>query len=407
MAPRIAIITALMAGLITDLAFHGGVRGVGLMIVASGIAAAMVTARSVHGAGGRMWLAAAVLLAAGCTVRASPWVELSLVAVSGVCFTVAAGSERKASSFNASWTSLVVGVIDCVIPAIAVPQWLTRGARNQVPRGIRAVRAVALAALVIAILAGLLASADPVFANLVHVDANDALVHVALVASGTLMAGWLVLRGLIGPREQVKSLRTPLAATDVILVLGAVATLFTVFVTVQVATAAGVGVSTLRSRGITYSDYARSGYFQLMGVIAVVVLLLPWCQAAVTTAGARVRRAVSGLSLFVLALSAGILGVALQRLALYDDAFGLTMLRLTSQAGAYFMAILLLLLAILVLGFRRHQRWFPAATMIALIVGVAVFAAVNPEAIVASYNLARSGRVPLDREYLMTLSTAC
>ena len=120
------------------------------------------------------------------------------------------------------------------------------------------------------------------------------------------------------------------------------------------------------------------------------------------------------LSLVVIALSAAILGVGLRRLSLYDDAFGLTMLRLASQAGAYYMAALLLLLAGWVgwpecahvgTGSGASRRWFPGAVLITLILGAAAFAAVNPEAIVVTNNLARSGQGPLDREYLLTLSS--
>lgn len=382
--------------------FHSGVRGFGLALVLGGLVVSLAAAGVARTLETRLWLAAAGLLAAGCCLRSSIWVEATLALASLTALFIAARPQGSVSAFRATWVGIAVSWVDAALAAIVAVPWLGGGVRKQIPGTRRLLRGGVIALGLVGVLGALLASADPYFASFFQWDVNDMGTHVVLLLGGASVAAWLIRRGLSTPPNLSVTVAAPVSATDVSIALAAVTALFSMFVTTQMVAAAGMAAATLRAQGITFSDYARSGYFQLLGVVGVILFVLPWARAAAAPGTRRERRVVAAFSLAVVALTGFILYVAVRRLSLYDDAYGLTMLRLFSLAGAAFMAVLLLLLAASAI--HTSGRWFPAAAACALMVTVTGFALINPEAFVASYNLSRRGPVALDRDYLLSLS---
>src|SRR4030095_913682 len=116
-------------------------------------------------------------------------------------------------------------------------------------------------------------------------------------------------------------------------VLGAGDLLFALFAVVQVVFLFG-GTDTLAAIGMTYSDYARQGYFQLVGVVALAGLLLLGAHEVIGRTPAFVAAATA-----LLALTAVILGSAALRLALYQGAYGWTELRFFVGASIAWLAL--------------------------------------------------------------------
>ena len=97
--------------------------------------------------------------------------------------------------------------------------------------------------------------------------------------------------------------------------------------------------------------------------------------------------------------------VALARLGLYEDAFGLTMLRLYSKVFAVWIGVVFVLLAVDLAGVGRRRAWLPSAAVAAGLVALFALNVVNPEAMVVRHNVdfaERSGR--FDPVYLTELS---
>src|SRR5205823_5920887 len=94
--------------------------------------------------------------------------------------------------------------------------------------------------------------------------------------------------------------------------------------------------------------------------------------------------------------------VAFRRLALYERAFGLTMLRLSCQVFAAWIVAVFVLLAISFVGVFRRRRWFVGSALAIGLITLLAFNAMNPEAVVARSDLRRGLRV--DVQYLSTLS---
>ena len=86
----------------------------------------------------------------------------------------------------------------------------------------------------------------------------------------------------------------------------------------------------LRTTGLTYAEYARQGFGQLVVVTlltTVVLALIRWFASEQTAADRSIKR---GVVLTMTALSLLVVGSALHRLWLYQDAYGFTTARITA-----------------------------------------------------------------------------
>jgi hypothetical protein len=103
-------------------------------------------------------------------------------------------------------------------------------------------------------------------------------------------------------------------------------------------------------------------------------------------------------------LALGLVAVSLRRMALYDEVFGLTMLRLWVVLAAVWMGCVLVMTAVRNAG-RHGGGWLLAGAGIAALVLVVGADVANPEAFVVSHNSdrAREG-ADLDIGYLVGLS---
>jgi hypothetical protein len=362
-------------------------------------------------------------------------------------------------------TGLIVGAITGAIPTLdaarparpadgadtgATRARLTAGARRATP----VVRGLLLAVPVVALFALLFASADAVFAELARstltwrlnldlgavVDRSLWVGVVAWAMTGLLAIAAGALPALVpgrpAPRDGAGSparhgpategpppppwwsggslgaanaaqMGQPLrlgsieAATVLLLVVA----LFAAFVVLQLAYLFG-GRDTLSVAGLTYSDYARRGFFELVAVAVLAGMLV----VALDLAVARRVRAQLVASLALLGLTGIVLLSAFVRLRLYQDAYGWTELRFVVVVAILWLAVALGIAAWLVLA--RMTRWTLHALGILVLVAIGAMNMVGPQAFVTDRNLERAvnpaivpegGRTGLDASYLATL----
>jgi hypothetical protein len=174
--------------------------------------------------------------------------------------------------------------------------------------------------------------------------------------------------------------------------------LFVVFVVVQFAYLFG-GIDTLAATGLTHAEYARRGFFELVAVavlVVVLVLSVDWLVQRGTPA----RKKIDRLHAVLLLLTGVILASALQRMRLYTATFGLTELRLYTTVFMLWVASVLVWMAWTVL--RNERNRFPYGSIVAGLVLLAATNLANPDAFIARTNLnhhGESGR-ELDTAYL-------
>jgi hypothetical protein len=185
----------------------------------------------------------------------------------------------------------------------------------------------------------------------------------------------------LGPR------RMGVAARALVALLGA-------FVATQLATLFGGNRHVLETAGLTYAEYAHSGFAQ-MAVVAALTLLVIAAAARWARDGGSLLRALLG-TLCVLTLV--VIASALRRLELYEEAYGFTRLRLTADAILLWLgALFVLVLAAGVFG----DAWLPRGAVAITGAAVLLFALSNPDRRIAVRNLDRGGA---DLGYLDGLS---
>ncbi|HEX8025138.1 MAG TPA: DUF4173 domain-containing protein, partial [Candidatus Limnocylindrales bacterium] len=199
-----------------------------------------------------------------------------------------------------------------------------------------------------------------------------------------------------------------LAATEATVVLVLVDALFAVFVVLQVAYLFG-GADTITAAGVTYSDYARAGYFQLVAVVVCAGVLLTVASFAARSEGGRPRGFVVA-ALGLLGLTAVILASAAVRLDLYQQAYGWTELRFYVAASIAWLGICGIVATALLL--RDRMGWLVHGLAMGAVAVTLAVSVLGPQAFITQQNLARvfdpslvapGGHTGLDAEYLVGL----
>lgn len=267
------------------------------------------------------------------------------------------------------------------------------------------VRGIALGAPLLLVLGMLLGSADPVFASFFHLpdDFADVILHAVLLGIGAWGAAGL-LRMASAPSYDVRPATSrPLGRVEAVTVLGGVVAIFAAFTVSQLITVIGGADYVRRTAGLTYAEYARNGFFQLLAVVVITLGVLLAVRATVEDPSHRPFLILSEVAVVLtLLLVAG----AVRRLGLYEQAYGLTSLRLVSSAFAVWIGIVFVLLGVSLTGrVRPDKQWFvPVAAAIA-VVGLFGLNAINPDAWIVRRNVERFGMTDkLDVEHLVGLS---
>ncbi|MFN8561785.1 MAG: DUF4173 domain-containing protein, partial [Anaerolineae bacterium] len=186
------------------------------------------------------------------------------------------------------------------------------------------------------------------------------------------------------------------------MVLGSVDLLFALFVIIQFAYFFG-GRATLQVASLSYAEYARRGFFEL---VAVSVLTLGLVLALDNTTVRRLDRHTTlfrVLAMLLVGLTGVILVSASQRMLLYEEQFDFTMLRVQTHVFMYWLAALFgfFLLAL----FRVRERIFSLGVLLVMIGYLGTLNLMNVEGYIAERNIARSAQgYELDYWYLSGFS---
>jgi hypothetical protein len=407
-ASRTTFFAIVTLGVAFDLTFNGQLPGIAVPLFALLLVASFRTVAH-RSASSDVLLASAVVLAIFPALHAS--IELAVVdvlAASALLGLVATQDLEPITS--ATIVGLVRRGIAVGRRALGVPRYLSAPFASQAERSRarKALRVVLVAAPVIAIFAALLASGDRVFARVLSSvlpewNVGNILGHVTLIFVGAVLVA-ILWRCALGkgdePRERAPLPGLPsLSFPEWFTVLAGINVLFAAFVVVQLTYLFGGNERVNVTPGLTYAEYARTGFFQLAAAAALTVVVI----LAVWDAGRREQRRhdlyLRGLVTAMVGLTGVVLASAVTRLALYEGTFGFTIDRFFGYVGIVGIgAVLLVLLAAIWTGQRRRV----VAGFLA--VGVAALMAVNvlnPDRFVAARNVARfEATGAIDTSYL-------
>jgi hypothetical protein len=186
------------------------------------------------------------------------------------------------------------------------------------------------------------------------------------------------------------------------IVLASIDLLFATFVFFQFRYFFG-GQVTLEAQGLTYSEYARRGFWELLAV-GLLSFFLFWGLSTITRRETLTeRRRFSFLSITLMVLVSVILVSALQRLLLYENAFGFTRLRTYAHIFMIWLGVLLVVLVFLE-AFQRQQKFALTAFLAVLGFGITLNL-LNVDRFIVHQNISRTlAGKSLDTNYLATLS---
>lgn len=411
-------------GLTFPLLFWGAAPGVSFPVyVALVLAAVWVTAhrQGVSATPSDVVLAAAsVLIAGGVAVRADPLTTAAnMIVVLGLLTVLvhAFGDARWLRYGLRDWllTALrlsgheVTGAPRLVISARRARGPAAAGRRST--RVVPLLRGAALALPVVVVLGVLLAAADAMFAArlaalavpLPQVDDAAGQLVLALVVTYAAAGGlWHLLTRTHDPILGDQAVPRVLGFTEAAVVLASVNLLFAGFVVIQLRYFFG-GSAGLLADGLTFAEYARRGFGELVAV-AAVSLTLHLVLAGLTRRETPVRRwAFTALTAVLTGLVLVILVSAFQRLLAYEQAFGFT--RSRTAAHVFMVWLALLLVVLLGLELAGRVRLFLLASLVAVVGFAGTLTVVGVDALIVRHNLARAAQgAELDVAYLQRLS---
>lgn len=273
------------------------------------------------------------------------------------------------------------------------------------------VRGLALALPLLLIFGGLLAGADAAFSKILvelfDWDFAGIVKHSLVIFCLTWMVGGFFRGVLLGKEFAVAAGERPpflsLGITELGIVLGLLDTLFFGFVFVQFKYFFGGAERVQTVAGLTYAEYARSGFFELVTVAVLVLPLLlaaHWLLRKENPNAEKIFRSLAGIQVVLLIV---IMISALQRMRLYQREYGLTELRVYTTAFMGWLGIVFVWFSATVLRGKRERFAFGAvATGFLVIIALLV---VNPDRLIVRANLERAGAGrSFDAEYAASLS---
>jgi hypothetical protein len=353
------------------------------------------------------WTASALGLLGVAAVRADGQLVTWCVLASIACGSLAVADGRTVRGVG-------LGAYAVVIGAARAPLWWLRGTRALGSGGrgavLRVARTAAVCLVLVIVFGALLASADGAFAHIASfvipsVSAGSvgraivALLIVVPVALGLvyLAAGDPPFGAL--PEPATRTVRRIEWAVPV----GVLNAMFAVFVGVQLEFLFGGRERVLRTSGLTYAQYARSGFWQLLVVVALTVVVIG-IAVRVAPQTDRVDRLLVRVMLGMLCgLSLVIVASALNRLRVYEDAYGFTRERIAVGVAEVWLGAVFLL--IIGAGVTRRAVFVPRTAALTAAVTLMIVAYANPDAFIANHNVdrfQRTGRI--DTAYLSQLS---
>lgn len=278
---------------------------------------------------------------------------------------------------------------------------------------LRIIKGVVMALPILIILGLLFSMADLAFSefvnNIITIDISEHTAQYVALLIFAFVAGLSFLSYIYFPKQTIQTLPEKTddvvrsnKRIEVIVFLGLISALFLVFIIFQITYLFG-GENNIINAGFTYAEYARRGFWELLAVAMLSLLVL---LASEKYAGAESKKD-NHFTIPALILIAEVVIViisAFKRLSLYIDTYGMTELRF------YVAGFIILLLALFILlGVKfiksKQENFFAFGTLISVIAFLVIVNAINPDSFIIKSNIKQYNRTgKIDASYIGILS---
>jgi len=261
-------------------------------------------------------------------------------------------------------------------------------------------RGLLLSLPVLLVLVPLLSAADAIFAQklgtLAQLFRPERWTEQGVRLFWALLTAWLTVGGLalaLVPPPLERPLRTeeehPLGFVEGLTVLTSVALVFGAFLTIQLTYLFGGAARVLAVPGLTYAQYARRGFFELVTVAVLTLVLILGLKALTRRTRPAERTGFSALASLLIAQTLVLLASAWQRMAVYESAYGATPTRIHVDTFLLWLGAALLWLGV-TLWSRRWAARFAIGGLICALGFVATLDLIDPDSLAAHRNLVRA-----------------
>jgi hypothetical protein len=428
--PTRILAAALALGAIFDQLFYGRLPGLSVLLFVSAVLLALTglgRSESVAPVRRNLWLVVPLLFfAAMVAVRANGFlIALNILAclllLALLAYFYAAGRLDRIGVFG-YYLSLLLSSVNALFraaPLLPAGIEVSRLNRKNVGRALPVLRGLLLALPVAIVFLVLLASADMVFERYLGAlfnlqflpDMRETMLRTALA----LFVAWIMAGGLAfalsrrdaGEDEPWESalqtvptiIRIGFVESTVILTV--INLIFLLFGWIQLSYLFG-GQANIAAEGLTYAEYARRGFFELLAVSLLTLGLIlglhhfTWRETQAQSFAFRL------LATLMVGLTGVLLASAFLRMMLYEEAYGYTHLRLYVHV---FEAWLAMVFVWTLVTLWIQPRRFAIGAFAAAIGFLVTLNLINPDAMIAEQNLARyASSGSIDVYYLDDLS---
>ncbi len=423
--PNLVWIVALVLGWGFDALFWGKPLGINFAIYLTACllgGSLVLLANGLKPSFKSLWLVVPFVFFATLTfVRQEPLTRILSIIGALVCLglltvTYLGGSWTRYSlvDYFKKFASLIAGLITLPIAYFRETRvdtsWIRRFPLKPVIRG------VLIALPVLVCFTTLLATGDLVFQQKIyhfitsfpHIRIPEAVLRliiilfVAYILVGIFLYAALKSSDESLSEEAVPTVKRRLGFIEAAIVMGSVSLLFLIFVIFQFRYFFG-GEVNIGLQGYTYSEYARSGFSELIAVAVFSLLMILGLGTLTIREHNWQQRIYSGLSVIIALLVFVILISAYQRLMLAIDWHGFSRLRLYPSVFLIWVGILFV--AVIVLEIMHRERHFALAALLASLGFAVSMCVLNVDASIARHNVYRTiGGKHLNVNYLTSLS---
>ncbi len=350
------------------------------------------------------WAVTALLLLSVSTFLTADWLF-------SLCVLAACAAGSLAVTDGRTLRGVVLGGVALGIAPFPSIKWAARGLKAARPEHHDKAlgRTILISAGLLLVFVPLLAGADAAFAGLL----GDLVPEFDIVSPfewgflfvtiglGTIGACYVQATAL--PLDAEPHTRRTVSRREWAVPIGLLVVVFAVFVGVQLASLFGGDDYVQRTAELTYAEYARSGFWQLLAVTVLTLVVIGVATRFAATGTAADRRWLRGLLGGLAGLTLVIVASALSRMWAYQQAYGFTALRLLVFSCEVWLAAVYLM--VIGAGVKLRAAWLPRSMVATGIATLLVLAALNPDRFIAEHNVERfqaTGKI--DLPYLATLS---
>src|SRR3989338_4781573 len=279
---------------------------------------------------------------------------------------------------------------------------------------IRVLKGIILAVPILIIFGVLFSQADLAFSqfikNFVDINISERTIQYLVLLLVAFVAALSFISYIFFPKEtepklaakQSDTVAQPGKAIEMMVSLGLISALFLIFIGFQITYLFG-GEANIIEAGFTYSEYARRGFFELLAVVMLSLLVLLSSEKYAGVESKRDRRFLVPALILIVEVGV-IIFSAFKRLSLYIDAYGLTMPRLYVAGFIMLLLVLFILIAVKFIKSKK-EHFFVFGALLSVAGFIIAMDLMNPDAFTARYNIERYNRTgKIDVSYMRELS---